>query len=130
MAWPDLFDLPDLASILQVPSVDTETATRCRRQASGWLMGATGVGPTGWPNPIPDDVWAWALELAAIAFRNPAGAANESLDDYSVSADRSRRDKILADARASYGGAGTPVYSFPDWDWHWTVVPVVPAVIQ
>jgi hypothetical protein len=79
----DLFDLIDLPSFLQVPTVDTETATRVRRVASGWLMGATRIST--WTAPVPDDVWAWALELAAIAFRNPTSNSSESLDEYSVS---------------------------------------------
>ena len=123
----DLFDLGDLPSILQVPEVDTETATRARRMASGWLKNATKLAD--WPNPVPDDLWAWAVELAAIAFRNPAAANSESIDDYSVSyGDRVRRAEILKDAAAAYAGSSQPQYDFPDPDWHWTVVPVVPAV--
>jgi len=125
MPYPDLFDLTDLPSYLQVPSVDTETATRVRRVAGGWLMGATGVAPTAWPNPIPDDVWAWSLELAAIAFRNPTANASESLDDYSVSyGDRLRRAEILKAAAVVYASTAAPLYSFPDPDWHWDAVPV------
>lgn len=119
----DLFDLADLPSYLQVPSVDTETATRVRRYASGWLLNATRLSP--WPPaPVPDDIWAWAIELAAIAFRNPAGAASESIDDYNVSYDAERRQQILDSARAAYSGAGAPSYSFPAPDWHWDTVPV------
>jgi hypothetical protein len=118
----DLFDLIDLPSWLQVPSVDTETATRVRRYASGWLLNATRLSP--WPpNPVPDDIWAWAIELAAIAFRAPDGASSESIDDYSRSNDTARRKEILDAARAAYSGAATPTYSFPDWDWHWVSVP-------
>lgn len=125
----DLFDLGDLPSWLQVPAVDTETATRVRRAASGWLLGATRV--TTWPSPVPDDVWAWALELAAIAFRNPTSNASESLDDYSVSyGDRARRAEILAAAKAAYGSAGQPQYSFPDPDWHWDAVPATNILLQ
>jgi hypothetical protein len=119
----DLFDLVDLPSWLQVPQVDTETATRVRRAASGWLLGATRLTP--WPDPVPDDLWAWAVELAAIAFRNPTSNSSESQDDYSVSYnDMNRRREILAAAKAAYSpGAAGPMYSFPAWDWHWTVVP-------
>lgn len=127
MPASDLFDLVDLPSWLQVPSVDTETATRVRRAASGWLMGATRL--TVWPLPVPDDLWAWAIELAGIAFRNPDAAASESLDDHNVSWDRARRKDILDAARLAYSAASRPVYSFPDPDWHWTVVPVVPPLI-
>ena len=118
----DLFDLVDLPSWLQVPSVDTETATRVRRYASGWLKNATQL--TVWPpDPVPDDIWAWAIELAAIAFRNPSGAASESIDDFSISYDAARREAILAAARLAYSGAAGPLYSFPLPDWSWTTVP-------
>jgi len=120
----DLFDLVDLPSWLQVPSVDTETATRVRRYASGWLKNATQLTP--WPpDPVPDDIWAWAIELAGIAFRNPSGAASQSIDDYNVSYDAARRVDILAAAKTAYGGSSLPRYSFPAPDWHWEVVPAL-----
>lgn len=128
MPASDLFDLIDLPSWLQVPQVDTETATRVRRAASGWLMGATGLA--AWPVPVGDDLWVWAVELAAIAFRNPDAAASESIDDFSVSYDRARRAEILKAAASSYGGSGTPLYSFPEPDWHWDSVPVVSPLLQ
>lgn len=119
-----LFDLADLPSFLQVASVDTETATRVRRYASGWLQNATQVTP--WPpDPVPDDIWAWAIELAGIAFRNPTGFASESIDDYSRGDDAARRVAILAAAKAAYSGSGSPQYSFPAWDWHWEAVPAL-----
>lgn len=115
----DLFDLVDLPSFLQVDEVDQETAIRVRRLASGWLQDATGLAD--WPNPVPDRLWAWGLELAAIAFRNPDSTNNESVDDYSVAYDRQRRKEILEAARQAYNTvAGQPQYSFPDPDWHWT----------
>jgi hypothetical protein len=118
----DLFDLVDLPSWLQVPEVDTETATRVRRYASGWLKDATKL--TVWPpEPVPDDIWAWAIELAGIAFRNPDAATSEAIDDHNVSWDRGRRAEILAAARLAYSGAGVPLYSFPEPDWHWTALP-------
>lgn len=126
---PDLFTLVDLPSWLQVPSVDTETATRVRRYASGWLQSATGLTP--WPpDPVPDDIWAWAIELAGIAFRNPDAAASESLDDHNVSWDRARRAEILTAARIAYSGAGVPIFSFPEPDWHWEAVPVISPLVQ
>jgi len=103
--------------------VDTETATRVRRYASGWLLSATRLTP--WPpNPVPDDIWAWGIELAGIAFRNPTGYSSESIDDYARGDDAGRRTEILAAARAAYSGASLPLYSFPDPDWHWVAVPV------
>ena len=105
-------------------SVDTETATRVRRYASGWLQAATQVTP--WPpDPVPDDIWAWAIELAAIAFRNPTGAASEAIDDYNISWDAARREQILMAAKVAYGGTSAPVYSFPLPDWSWESVVTV-----
>jgi hypothetical protein len=117
---PEIFELEDLPSWLQVPTVDTETATRVRKYASGWLMAATGVSP--WPDPIPDDLWAWAIELAGIAYRNPTANTSETTGAYSVSSDSGRKAEILAAAKARYGGATTPLYSFPEPDWEWTSV--------
>lgn len=122
----DLFDLVDLPSWLQVPGVDTETATRVRRAANGWLQDATGL--TDWPSPVPDRLWAWALELAAIAYNNPTSLASEAIDDYQMTvADRLRRREILDLARQAYSTAGKPMGSFPEPDWHWTSV--TPSVL-
>lgn len=122
----DLFDLVDLPSWLQVPDVDLETATRVRRYASGWLQSATRLA--AWPTPVPDDLWAWGIELAAIAYRNPDGLSSETIDDYTRTVDRARRAEILAAASASYGGTSAPRYSFPAPDWSWTTVPTVSAL--
>jgi hypothetical protein len=118
----DLFDLGDLPSWMQGPAVDTESTTRVRRAVNGWLQDATGL--TTWPSPVPDRLWAWALELAAMAYNNPSSVNSEQIDDYQVSyGDRARRAEILAAARAAYNTAGKPQGSFPDADWHWTSAP-------
>lgn len=116
----DLFELTELASYMQ-QDLDTETATNARRIASGWLRSATGV--SAWPDPTPDDVWTWALELAEMAYGNPGGYAGEAVDDHTVTFNRARRSEILETARKKYSASGTPVYSFPEADWHWTSVP-------
>ncbi|MEO3929243.1 hypothetical protein ABGB07_36140 [Micromonosporaceae bacterium B7E4] len=116
----DLFDLADLPDWLS--GTDAELA---RRAANGWLQDATGL--TEWPDPVPDRLWAWGIELAAIALRSPDGGGSESIDDYQVSGahDRERRAEILATARAAYASGSTgPQYSFPEPDWSWTLVPV------
>lgn len=115
----DLFDLTDLASYMQ-RDLDTASATRARRVASGWLMSAT--GQSEWTAPVPDDLWTWALELAEMAYGNPGGFSSETIDDHSISFDRARRTAILEAARSKYSTGGTPVYSFPEPDWHWTAV--------
>lgn len=119
----DLFAIDEFASYIQ-QDVDTSSATVARRVASGWLKSVTGL--TDFGTPVDDQLFAWGLELAAIAFRNPDGAAAESVDDHNVQWDRARRRDILEAARAAYGTSSQPQYSFPDPDWHWTVVPVVP----
>lgn len=119
----DLFDLGDLPSWLQVPGVDTETATRVRRYVNGWLQDATGLDV--WPDPIPDRLWAWAIELAGLAFDNPTAKWSETIDDSITVYERGaqgRRQEILQRARKVYNSAGRPQYSFPEPDWHWTTV--------
>jgi hypothetical protein len=125
----DLFDLGDLPSWMQVPAVDTETATRVRRAVNGWLQDATGLSV--WPSPVPDRLWAWAIELAAITFDNPTGLLSSTIDDFAAVYDRgasSRRQQILDQARAVYNTAGQPMGSFPDPDWHWTSTPTTSAL--
>lgn len=122
----DLFELGDLEDILRDPGFDTAAATVARRLASGWLMNATGI--TAWTAPVGDDLWAWGIELGAIAYRNPAGAASLAIDDFNVSFDSERRATILAIAKSAYGGSTTPVYSFPEPDWSWESVDVTTAL--
>lgn len=113
----DIFDLGDLPVWLGDPEADPNRVALARRFANGWLMSATRL--SSWPDPITDDLWAWAIELAAIAFDNPAGAASEGIDDHKVTYDRERRKEILDEARTAYAGATTPRGSFPEPDWHW-----------
>lgn len=120
----DLFTLDQLSSYMQ-ESLDNSTATVARRVAYGWLSDATGL--TSWPDPAPDKLFAWGIELAAIAHRNPDGALSEQTDDYRVQHDRERRRQILEAAKAAYPSeapaAAGPLFSFPEPDWHWTSAP-------
>jgi hypothetical protein len=124
----DLFDAEDLRTFMQVPAVDAGTVARVRRFATGWLLNATRL--TSFPDPAPDDLWAWAVELAAIAYRNPSAFTNASIDDFSVGFDGARRKEILDAARAAYSGASLPSYEFPEWDWHWVATPVTSTLTQ
>jgi len=121
----DLFDLGDLPSWLREDlGVDTESATRVRRYVNGWLQDATGLAD--WPNPVPDRLWAWAIELAALVWDNPTAKWSQTVDDSTDVYDRGpqgRRLEILAAARRAYNTAGKPMGSFPEPDWHWTSVP-------
>jgi hypothetical protein len=120
----DLFELTELASFMQ-QDLDTETATIARRIASGWLRSATGL--TEWTDPAPDDLWTWALDLAAMAYGNPSGNVSETIDDYAVTFNRARRAEILEAAKRKYSTGSRPVYSFPEPDWHWTTTTSVLA---
>jgi hypothetical protein len=125
----DLFDLGDLPSWMRVSEVDTETATRYRRWVNGWLQDATGL--TDWPNPVPDRLWAWAIELAAIVWDNPMANWSMVIDDASTVYERGaqgRRREILDAARRAYNTAGKPQGSFPDPDWHWSVAPSISSL--
>lgn len=116
----NLFEVDDLRIYMQLAEIDTDVATQMRRYATGWLMSATGL--TSLPASIPDDLWAWGIELAAIAYHNPAGLAAEQLDDYRAQFSAERRAEILTAARGSTYNTGqnAPSYSFPEWDWSWS----------
>jgi hypothetical protein len=115
----DLFDLGDLPSKLQIPEVDTASAELAAEWAEGQLEDVTGL--TAWPDPVPKKLKHWALDLAVIAYNNPALVTDEQIDDYRVSyEDRQRIASILARARSVYNTAGQPQYSFPEADWSWT----------
>ncbi len=113
----ELFDLGTLSQWLQDPQVTAEREATARRVASGWLRNATGLA--AWPDPVPDDLFAWGFELAAIALRNPAGFATSTSGAVSVTWDRLRRDKILEDAWLAYNADAKPQSSFPKPDWSW-----------
>lgn len=115
----DLFDLGDLPKWLQVPQVDTEAAALYRRAVNGWLKNATGL--SGWPDPVPDDLWGWAIELAAMVSENPTLLNAETVGATSATfGDRARRAQILDEARKAYNTAAQPQWSFPEPDWSWS----------
>lgn len=113
----DIFELGELPLWMQDPELDPNVAALNRRFANGWLQDATGLAE--WPDPIPDRLWAWAIELAAIANRWPDGTSREAIDDFQAQQDRARRKEILDAARTAYSGASTPLGVFPEPDWHW-----------
>ncbi|SRR6266540_73063 len=117
----ELFDLGDLSKWLQDPQVTQAREATARRVAAGWLKDATGLA--AWPDPLPDDLFAWGFELAVIALRNPAGFAVSTSGAVSMTWDRLRRDKILEDARLAYNAGAKPQGSFPEPDWSWKATP-------
>ncbi|WP_327029713.1 hypothetical protein OG989_04105 [Micromonospora sp. NBC_01740] len=114
----DLFTQPDLEAYLRQGTLDTESFARVQRVVSGWLRSATTL--TEWPDPIPDDLFGWGLELAAIAYSNPEGLASEAVGATSATWERGRRAEILRAAREAYPAVTRgPLFSFPEPDWSW-----------
>lgn len=108
MARPSLFTATDLAQLLQRP-VPADAAEIAERVAAGWLSGA-GVDIT--VDPVPDKVFAAAVELGAIAHENPTGLESQTVDGQIDEYGR-RRETILATASASSGYDSQPLGSFP-----------------
>lgn len=109
----DLFTFEELAAYLQ-RDLDAATATQARRIAYGWLKSATSL--TDWPDPVPDDLWAWGLELAALAYVSPEGLVTEDPGGVPPGWSGPRWEQILREARRKYadeGGPAAPVGSFP-----------------
>jgi hypothetical protein len=107
----DLFELPDLANTLQA-DLDTASAAEARRKAQAWLSSATRLSE--WPTPAPEDLRAWALELAVIAYDNPSGLSLETVNGTTQQWAVSRRAEILLEARQRYAAAvGGPMGVFP-----------------
>lgn len=118
----------DLETFLQQGPLDAAATSVARRVAAGWLQAATKLAT--WPDPLPDDLWSWALELAGLAYVNPEGLATDTTGGTTSTWERGRRSAILAEARQAYGAAATgraPLFSFPDPDWSWRAVPAPPA---
>lgn len=78
---------------------DVEAATYeiGHRVVSGWLMDAAQW--TAVPDPLPDQVFAWALELGGIAYENPTSQQDDQTDAVRTSW-RDRKGQILAEVRA------------------------------
>lgn len=110
-----LFTADDLGDFLQV-DVSTTAAAAVERVVWGWLKVPLGLSER--PDPVPDEVFSWAVELGAIAHENPAGLAAYQLGGERSQFSVERRREIL-DAAASGGGIGTsggglrPRGSFP-----------------
>lgn len=108
-----LFTAGELTDFLHY-TVSAEKAAIAERVASGWLKGATEV--TEWPEPTPDALFSWAIELGAIAHENPGGLAAQTSGDTTDQWALARRSEILAAAAQAYGpkvSAAGPGGSFP-----------------
>lgn len=100
----------ELQTYLQRPVVQA-TGELAIRVAEGWLRSVVTLTP--WPpDPVPEDLWAWELELASIAYSNPEGLQTRTVDAVTDAWSVARRAEIL-DAAGHRYGAQHPIYSFP-----------------
>lgn len=104
----DVVQTGELEAFLQHP-VRPDTEATAIRVAEGWLRAVT-TALTWPPAPVPEDLWAWALELAAIAYNNPIGLVQRITDEDTRAWGTERRMQILEAARLRYGGGASAVF--------------------
>lgn len=112
-----LFTADDLTGLLRKPVTDT-SAVLVERVVWGWLRPILDVDAR--PTPVPDELFAWAVELGGIAYENPIGLSGKGIGPFTeqYSGLRDRRETILEDVRAwaaEQGGTSptAPRGSFP-----------------
>lgn len=109
-----LFSADELKHLLGAATIDTDRAVLAERMAWGWLKPVLGL--TERPDLVPDDVFAWAVELGAIAHENPSGLESKQLGPAQQQFSAERRREILAQAAsdgAPVGAPPSPRGSFP-----------------
>lgn len=113
----ELITPQDVANYLQqdVGSFRQEWAETAIRIAVGWLRGRCYFEQ--WPpSPVPEDLWAWAVELAALVYDNPTLVSSSTVGGQTIAygAVAARRREILAEAEGVYPRlSGRPVGEFP-----------------
>ncbi len=107
-----LFNATELAAFLGGTTTE-ERADVAERVAWGWLKPVLSL--TERPNPVPDEVFSWGLELGAIAHENPSGLSSKQLGPGSQQFSAERRREILSSASAAGSASGVPAPrgSFP-----------------
>lgn len=107
----NLVDPGELTKWLRYP-VDPDAENIAIRVAQGWIRSVTQL--SDWPDPVPEDLWASAIELSAMALENPSGLDTDTTGDNTMVYARARRGEILAVVARVYGGqARMPQGSFP-----------------
>lgn len=111
-----LIDSTDLGEWMQ-KTLDPDRATQAIRIAEGWLLSATRMDP--WPDSsnVPEDLWAWDMELSALCYKNNPGSVTQRqvggiLTQWAPD-DQARRQQILDAAKARYNQTGLPRGKFP-----------------
>lgn len=112
-----LFSPNELTDWLQY-DVQPGPAAQVERVVAGWLSEATGLD--AFPDPLPPALYAWAIELAGIAYENPTSMTDDQAGETrSAWADRKRQILLSAAAwgqRNATPGAGStpsPLGRFP-----------------
>jgi hypothetical protein len=114
----ELITPQQVADYLQqdVGSIRQDWAESSIRIAVGWLKGRCFFEQ--WPpSPVPEDLWAWAVELAALVYDNPTLVSSTTVGGQTIAygAVAARRRQILDEASGVYPRqAGRPIGVFPD----------------
>ena len=109
-----LFDENDLNALPGVDGVTAEEATAVERIVWGWLKPILKVIER--PDPVSEELFAWALELGVIYRTNPEGLAEYSLEQERTKYTTKRRAELLGEVASggtTIGGVPSPVGSFP-----------------
>lgn len=116
MTTTALFTASDLNDLPEIDGVTDEEAAVVERIVWGWLKPLRGLDER--PDPVDDDLFAWALELGAIYRTNPAGLSAKQMGHFQEQYSSERRDEILRMAAGggvlAPGAPPKPVGSFPD----------------
>lgn len=94
-----LFTEQQLGNWLMYPSGANAARTLLVEQVvTGWLLDTTELDAL--PDPLPPQLFAWALELGGIAYENPTTMTTDQTVDQTSSWATTRRGEILDAARA------------------------------
>lgn len=113
--------LPDDLTEFMGRTADPTRAATVERIVWGWIKPLLGVDER--PNPMPDELFAWALEIGAIKYENPTVRIAQTTGPFTVTyvANRSgsptaRIAEILDAIAASPlgSGGGRPSGDFPE----------------
>jgi hypothetical protein len=111
---PNPYVLPsDLSNLLR-RQVDPNAGALAIRMAEAKIASATRLQ---WPpNPVPEDIWTWTIELAGLIYDNPTqrgGKTTLQVSDVWLPGDP--RQVILNAAAERYSPSDQPAGSFGDW---------------
>jgi len=109
-----LFTFEDLNALPGVDGVTEAEGTAVERIVWGWLKPVLKL--TERPDPVSEELFAWALELGVIYRTNPEGLAEYSLETERSKYSTNRRAELLGEAASggtTIGGVPSPVGSFP-----------------